>query len=154
MLEKWFGKEESLRLMFRHYKDGTLLPKEMSDKLVASNNANAGGFNLRQVFLATFDQRLHTLKGAPNTAELIKDTYMKIVGIDIIPGSNFAAIFGHLGQQNDNFTFKVFENSFQLVMTHNITATCGPRSTARTCSSPGSTRRASSTSRPDWTTGT
>ena len=106
MLENWVWKEESLRLMSKHYKDGTPLPKEMLDKLVASKNANAGGFNLRQVFLATFDQRLHTLKGAPNTAELIKDTYKEIVGIDTIPGTNFAAIFGHLGEQNDNFTVK------------------------------------------------
>jgi len=96
MLENWVWKEESLRLLSKHYKDGTPLPKEMLDKLVASKNANAGGFNLRQVFLATFDQRLHTLKGAPNTAELIKDTYKEIVGIDTIPGTNFAAIFGHL----------------------------------------------------------
>merc|ERR1712037_971227 len=99
MLENWVWKEESLRLMSKHYKDGTPLPKEMLDKLVASKNANAGGFNLRQVFLATFDQRLHTMQGAPNTAELVRDT-------------------------------------------------CGPRCTARTCSSPGSTRRVSSTSRP------
>ena len=96
MLENWVWKEESLRLMSKHYKDGSPLPKEMLDKLVASKNANAGGFNLRQVFLATFDQRLHTMKGAPNTAQLIKDTYKEIVGIDTIPGTNFAAIFGHL----------------------------------------------------------
>ena len=46
--------------MSKHYKDGTALPKEMLDKLVASKNANAGGFTLRQIFLATFDQRLHS----------------------------------------------------------------------------------------------
>jgi len=96
MLENWCWKEESLRLMSKHYKDGSPLPKEMLDKLVASKNANAGGFNLRQVFLASFDQRLHTMKGAPDTAQLIKDTYKEIVGIDTIPGTNFAAIFGHL----------------------------------------------------------
>ena len=49
MLENWCWKEESLRLMSKHYKDGSPLPKEMLDKLVASKNANAGGFNLRQV---------------------------------------------------------------------------------------------------------
>ena len=48
MLENWCWKEESLRLMSKHYKDGSPLPKEMLDKLVASKNANAGGFNLRQ----------------------------------------------------------------------------------------------------------
>ena len=49
MLENWVWEEESLRLMSKHYKDGTALPKEMLDKLVASKNANAGGFTLRQV---------------------------------------------------------------------------------------------------------
>merc|ERR1719342_1121017 len=96
MLENWVWQEESLRLMSRHYKDGTPLPKEMLDKLIASKNANAGGFNLRQVFLATFDQRLHSSKTKVDTAQLIKDTYKEIVGIDTIPGTNFAAIFGHL----------------------------------------------------------
>ena len=47
--------------------------------------------------MATFDQRLHTMEGTPDTAQLIKDTYKEIVGIDTIPGTNFAAIFGHLG---------------------------------------------------------
>jgi len=96
MLENWVWEEESLRLMSGHYKDGSALPKEMLDKLVASKNANAGGFNLRQVFLATFDQRLHSSKTKVDTAQLIKDTYKEIVGIDTIPGTNFAAIFGHL----------------------------------------------------------
>lgn len=114
MLENWVWEEESLRLMSKHYKarieevasfyfilclqDGSPLPKQMLDKLVASRNANAGGFNLRQVFLATFDQRLHTATGKLDTAELIRHTYKEIVGIDTIPGTNFAAIFGHLGE--------------------------------------------------------
>jgi len=96
MLENWVWEEESLKLMSGHYKDGSALPKEMLDKLVASKNANAGGFNLRQVFLATYDQRLHSSKNKVDTAQLIKDTYKEIVGIDTIPGTNFAAIFGHL----------------------------------------------------------
>ena len=67
----------------------------MLDKLIASKQANAGGFNLRQIFLATFDQRLHT-RAKADTARLVADTYKEIVGIDTIPGTNFAAIFGHL----------------------------------------------------------
>lgn len=103
MLENWVWQEESLRLMSRHYKDGSPLPKEMLDKLVASKNANAGGFNLRQVFLATFDQRLHTMDTAPDTAQLVRDIYKEIVGIDTIPGTNFAAIFGHLVGYNAQY---------------------------------------------------
>lgn len=96
MLENWVWEEESLRLMSKHYKDGTALPKEMLDKLMASKNANAGGFTLRQIFLATFDQRLHSSGSKVDTASLIRDTYKEIVGIDTIEGTNFAAIFGHL----------------------------------------------------------
>jgi len=96
MLENWVWQEESLRLMSRHYKDGTPLPKEMLDKLIASKNANAGGLNLRQVFFATFDQRLHSSKTKVDTAELVKTTFKEIVGIDMIPGTNLAAGFGHL----------------------------------------------------------
>jgi len=96
MLENWVWEEESLRLMSKHYKDGTDLPKEMLDKLVASKNANAGGFTLRQIFLATFDQRLHSSGSKVDTASLIRSTYKEIVGIDTIEGTNFAAIFGHL----------------------------------------------------------
>merc|ERR1712059_91064 len=96
MLENWVWEEDSLRLMSSHYKDGTPLPKEMLDKLVASKNANAGGVNLRQIFLATFDQRLHSIEGKVDTATLIRESYKEIVGIDTIEGTNFAATFGHL----------------------------------------------------------
>merc|ERR1712200_170002 len=73
---------------------------EMLDKLVASKNANAGGFTLRQIFLATFDQRLHSSGGKVDTASLIKETYKEIVGIDTIEGTNFAARFAKEGVLN------------------------------------------------------
>merc|ERR1712241_1123894 len=98
MLENWVWEEEPLRKMSKHYKDGTPLPKEMLDKLVASKKANAGGFNLRQITLATFDQRLHTAAKDTkiDSAAMIAKTYKEVVGIDTIPGTNFAAVFGHL----------------------------------------------------------
>ena len=49
------------------------------------------------MFLATFDQRLHTMNTARDTAKLVRDSYKEIVGIEPIEGTNFAAIFGHLG---------------------------------------------------------
>ena len=42
------------------WQDGSAIPKEMLSKLIESKNANAGAFNLRQIYLATFDQQLHT----------------------------------------------------------------------------------------------
>ncbi len=43
-----------------HYKDGSALPAEMLQKLIQSKNANAGIFNLRQILLASYDQKLHS----------------------------------------------------------------------------------------------
>ena len=92
------------------------------------------------MFLATFDQRLHTMEGTPDTAQLIKDTYKEIVGIDTIPGTNFAAIFGHLGGfklkklTRYQILTKIFE---QLDTTLSITVTCGQKSTVRICFSQG-----------------
>ena len=47
-------------MMSGHYKDGSRIPVELMDKLLQSRLANAGGFNLRQIILATFDQQAHT----------------------------------------------------------------------------------------------
>merc|ERR1711934_698164 len=60
MLENWVWEEEPLRKMSGHYKDDSPIPKELLDKLIASRIANAGAFNLRQIILGTFDQRIHT----------------------------------------------------------------------------------------------
>lgn len=67
----------------------------ISDKLVASRKANAGAFNLRQVILGTFDQRIHTTRQA-DTTQVFADTYKEILGIETPPGTNMPANFGHM----------------------------------------------------------
>ena len=96
MLENWVWEEESLALMSSHYKDKTPLPKDMLENLVKSKNANSGASNLRQIYLATFDQRLHTATDKVDTAQLAAATYKEFLGIETIPDTNFAATFGHL----------------------------------------------------------
>ncbi|KAG1656277.1 Thimet oligopeptidase [Nymphon striatum] len=68
MLENWCWEKEPLRRMSGHYKNGSALPDEIADKLIASKNAFA----------------------------VYKETSKKY--LDIIPqeGTNFAAHFGHL----------------------------------------------------------
>ena len=97
MLENWVWQEESLKLMSKHYSNGSALPKDVLDKLVASKNANAGGFNLRQIYIATYDQRIHTAEGGKvDTAKLAAETYKEILGLDTMPETNLAANLGHL----------------------------------------------------------
>ena len=65
------------------------------DKLVASRKANAGAFNLRQVILGTFDQRIHTT-GKADTTKVFSETYKEILGIETPAGTNMPANFGHM----------------------------------------------------------
>ena len=63
--------------------------------MMSSRKANAGGFNLRQIILATFDQRAHTRERA-DTQKLFSDTYASILGIRPIEGTNMTAAWGHM----------------------------------------------------------
>ncbi len=58
-LENWAWEKESLKLMCKHYKDGTSISDELLDDLIRSKTAMAGHFNLRQILFATIDQIFH-----------------------------------------------------------------------------------------------
>ncbi len=60
MLENWCWEVESLSKMSSHYESGAPIPGELMDALVKSRNANAGVFNLRQILLGSFDQKIHS----------------------------------------------------------------------------------------------
>ena len=59
MLENWVWEKESLKLLSKHYKDGTPISDELLDDLIRSKTAMAGHFNLRQILFATIDQIFH-----------------------------------------------------------------------------------------------
>jgi len=96
MLENWVWEREPLQRMSKHYENNSAIPEELLKKLTDSRKANAGVFNLRQITLGTFDQRIHT-RSQCDTAAVYSDTCSEILGIPATPGTNMAATFGHLG---------------------------------------------------------
>merc|ERR1712224_460647 len=74
MLENWVWKPEALHRMSKHHKTGEPIPDELLQALLQSRNANAGILNMRQVTLATFDQRIHTSASVDTAAVLAQVT--------------------------------------------------------------------------------
>lgn len=60
MLENWCWVKEPLRRMSSHYRDKSPIPEDVLNALVKSRLAFVGNHNLRQVALATYDQRIHS----------------------------------------------------------------------------------------------
>lgn len=97
MLENWVYEKVALDLMSGHYQDpAKKLPQETIEKMKAARTFDAGWRYTRQVFLASFDQALHTASDALDPDDVSRKLYQDILGIPPAPGTHFPATFGHL----------------------------------------------------------
>lgn len=105
MLENWCWESSILRKLSSHFQrqDGhgrpEKIPEDLCDRIVAAKNVNAGLFNLRQLFFATFDVTVHApadAASAVNTTDLYSRLRAEIALIPGPPGSFPAATFGHI----------------------------------------------------------
>lgn len=107
MLENWpAASVTALEFLSGHWQDpAKKLPRELAESVVKSRRAHQGLANMRQVFLALFDMRLHSLPAkvedgqtAPkvDSEALLRDLHENVLGIPMTEGTNFGASFGHL----------------------------------------------------------
>ena len=96
MLENWVWKKESLHRMSGYYKNGTQIPDNLIESLVASKNANIGGKTMRQIYFGRYDQTLYTT-GEVDTADIANTLLNELMGMQQIEETNMGASFWHLG---------------------------------------------------------
>jgi thimet oligopeptidase len=97
MLENWVYEKPVLDRMSGHFQDPSRkLSAQAVDRIKQARTFDAGWRYTRQVFLATFDQRLHTAGAQVDPDSLDQALYAEILGLAPVRGGHFAATFGHL----------------------------------------------------------
>jgi hypothetical protein len=101
------------------------------ERLISTRNANTGLLNKRQILFGTFDQNIHSSPKS-DTAKVLKQLQSEIMMIDMTPGTNLAASFGHLAGGYDaqvicrSMTMDS-NNSFVTCLSYSTMDTCGVR---------------------------
>lgn len=97
MLENWVYRPEVLALITQDPKDPSkTMPGDLIQKLGAARTFNAGIRYTRQVFLATFDQKIHTSGEKVDPDQVDHDLRAQIMGYPVNKDEHFAASFGHM----------------------------------------------------------
>jgi thimet oligopeptidase len=97
MLENWVFEKPVLDRLSGHFRNpAQKLPADVVERLKRARSFDAGWRYTRQVYLARFDQRLHTAGSEANPDEVEQALYREILGLEPVPGTHFAATFGHL----------------------------------------------------------
>jgi thimet oligopeptidase len=95
MLEHWVWERDVLRRFARHHKTGEPLPDELLDAMVRAKHLSSGIANLRQMFFARLDLRLHSPGFDGDSTAAVRDLY-PVTGFPYPDGTHFQSGFGHL----------------------------------------------------------
>jgi thimet oligopeptidase len=97
MLENWCWQTGALERLSGHIEDKSRkMPAALVETLLKAKLANCGILNKRQLLLGTFDQRIHSSGASVNTADVLATTTRELTGLEMTPGTNMSASFGHL----------------------------------------------------------
>lgn len=97
MLENWMFTAEVLDRVAGHWQDRSKkLSPDVIAKIKEARTFDAGYRYTRQVFLATYDQALHTSGSTVDPVEVERAQYAAIMGIMPPSEQRFCASFGHL----------------------------------------------------------
>ncbi len=97
MLENWVFRPEVLKLISQDPKDPSkTLPDDLIERIVRARKFDAGVKYTRQVFLATYDQALHTRGEKVDPDAVDHELRGQIMGYPVNAEEHFGATFGHL----------------------------------------------------------
>jgi thimet oligopeptidase len=97
MLENWVFSPEILARLSGHYRNREeKLPAEVIEKMERARTFDAGYRYTRQVYLATFDQALHTSGPEVDVREVEHRLFREVMGMEPVAETLFSASFGHL----------------------------------------------------------
>ncbi len=98
IFENWATQKEYLDLFAVHYKTGEKIPQELVQKIIDSENFQAGYFSLRQLSFGILDMNWHSIE-KPVTVSVDEFEKKSISHFDVLPevkGANMSVGFGHI----------------------------------------------------------
>ncbi|HXC05319.1 MAG TPA: M3 family metallopeptidase, partial [Bacteroidia bacterium] len=99
IMENWVWNKAVLSMFAKHYLTGEVIPAELLDRMIASQNATSGILALQQVLYGTLDFTLNDgfVPDAQHTIpDLVKSLQNSITYYPYVDGAHFEASFGHL----------------------------------------------------------
>jgi thimet oligopeptidase len=99
IMENWVWNKSVLSMFAKHYQTGEVIPSELLDRMIASQNATSGLQALQQVLYGTLDFTLNDGFAANDNhsiPDLVKKLQNSITLYPYVEGAHFEASFGHL----------------------------------------------------------